>query len=464
MSSESKWITLFFLTCSWVIWNQWASFFFWLTSTGAVANTTMFSDFLNLYGNGKWWLAGAYVDPVTRVFSYPFAYPPTSLPIFGFFALFDFAFAVKLWIAMSLIAFIIAFLALLLVVNPKSRYLFASISCLLILTSYPLQTELKLGQINLLICSLTALSLVCQRLQHRFASAALLAMGTLLKGPPILFLVYFVGFRRDLTYLAHFLISCLAFFGLTLLVVPIQLYWYWLVNVFPSLFVGSGGTINESVLSPLSMWGFASFTPIILLTGVCLYATFAFCVNSRRFKRVQQSPLTADSLFLMNTLVLLLLGSRSWPQDYIWVILPAALMLSGLIVEDAHLVYFVPIAAATFLTNFDTYPLFPYYLNLPITMIPTGLLGSLVMFFALALYCFRHTIMLSNHQSGVKGTWGQTLSHFVWRIIPTRYHRLVLQGHYLRSRSLQATKSFKRAFQLSPSHPPAYAWNSRHDS
>ena len=359
----------------------------------------MFSEFFNLYGNGKWWLAGLYVDPTTRAFTYPFAYPPTSLPFFGFFALFGFGIAAQLWTAMSLAAFAIASLGLFFVVDSKRRYLFASIASLLFFTSYPLQLELHLGQINLLIGSLTVLSLVCQRMQHRFASAALLAVGTMMKGPPVLFLIYFVAFRRDLRYLVDFLICCLVGFGLSLLVVPIQLYSYWIVNIVPTLFVGSGVEINESIMRPLTQSNSAYLTPMILLAGVCLCAALAFYVNSHRFKGLQRSSLSADAMFLMNTLVILFLGSRSWPQDYVWVILPAALFLSGLMMEDVKIAYFALIGVATFLVNFNTYPIFPYYLNFPITMIPTGLVGSVLMFIALVLYYLRHGTILPNEHS-----------------------------------------------------------------
>ena len=380
----------------WVIWNQWATFFFWLTNWVTVSNTNVFSEFFSFYENGKWWLAGLYLDPITHAFTYPFAYPPTSLPFFGFFALFDFGIATQLWTAMSLAAFTIASLSLFFVVGSKRRYLFASIASLLFFTSYPLQLELHLGQINLLIGSLTVLSLACQRTQHRFASAALLAVGTMLKGPPVLFLIYFVAFRRDLRYLADFLVCCLVGFGLSLFFVPIQLYSYWVVNIVPTLFVGSGVEINESVMQSLTLSDLGYLTPVILLAGVCLYAAFAFYVNSHRFKGLQRSSLSSDAMFLMNTLVILFLGSRSWPQDYVWLILPAALFLSGLMMEDVKIAYFALIGVATFLVNFNTYPIFPYYLNFQVTMIPTGLVGSVLMFIALVLYYLRHGTIVPN--------------------------------------------------------------------
>jgi hypothetical protein len=400
-SDGARWIAITAFTCFWVIWNQWAAFFFWLTDWVTISNKVVFSEFFNLYNVGQWWLVGQHTDPVTHAFVYPFAYPPSSLPFLGFFASFEFGVAAQIWTALSLVAFAAAALSVLFVIDSR-RYLFASIASLLIFTSYPLQLELHLGQINLLIASLTILSLVFQRMEHRLASAAVLALGTLLKGPPILFLIYFVAFRKDLRYLVDYFASLLAGFGMSLFVVPIHLYWYWVVNVVPTLFVGSAVEINESVLRPLSHDGLASITPVILVAGVCSYAAFAFYVNTHWVKGLLRHALSADAMFLMNTLVILLLGSRSWPQDYVWVILPSALFLSELITENVKITYFALIGVATFLFNFNTYPIFPYFLGFPVTMIPTGLIGSLLMFSALILYYVRHGAILPGHAHPVE--------------------------------------------------------------
>ena len=362
----------------------------------------MLTDFSNLYLNGNWWLSGAYLDPPLHTLTYHFAYPPSSLPFLGLFAEFDFGTAAQLWITASLVMFVAALLSVFFIVKPNRRYLFVSITALLFFTSYPLQVELQLGQINLLIASLTVLSLVTQRLNHRFVSATLLAIGTLIKGPPALFLIYFVAFRRDLRYLVDFLTAMLAIVVLTFFFVPIQLYWYWIVNIVPTLFVSAGATINESITGSVSLDGLAYLTPAILLAGFCTYALFAFYVNSRWLKGFEHSSLSADAMFLMNTLIILLLGSRSWPQDYVWVILPAALFLSGLIIEDVKTAYFALIVAGAFLFNLDTYPLFPYYFHPTISMIPTAVIGNLLMFSCLILFYLRNGAILQDRPRQIR--------------------------------------------------------------
>jgi hypothetical protein len=290
---------------------------------------------------------------------------------------------------MELAVFFISLLSAAAILKPNRKYLFVSIGTLLFFTSYALRAELVLGQINLLLVGLTILSLVAHRTNHSRISATLLATGTLLKGPPVLFLVYFVVFHRDLRYLVHFLESTVAILGISFLVIPIQLYWIWVANIFPSLFVSTGLPINESVTGAIALSGFSYLTPVVFLAGVCAFTVFAYRVYAKSVTKLgAPSSIAADGMFLANTLVMLLLGTRSWPQDYVWVILPTALFLSALLVGNVKTSYFIVVCLAAFLFNFDTYPLFMYYLNQDIAwanyvpyvqMIGTGLIGGLLM-------------------------------------------------------------------------------------
>jgi hypothetical protein len=230
------------------------------------------------------------------------------------------------------------------------------------------------------------LSLTAYGSNHSRVSATLLAAGTLLKGSPVFFLLYFVVYHRDLRYLVYFLESSAAVFAISLLVVPIQLYWVWLVNVFPTLFIGSNLPLDESVMGVLSISGLRYITPVVFSVGVCLFAVFAYRVRPKSLtKPASQSSVAADAMFLMNSVVLLLLGTRSWPQDYVWVILPTALFLSALLAERVNPFYLTVVCVAAFLFNFDNYPLFLYYLNQYVgyrwydPMITTGLIGGLLM-------------------------------------------------------------------------------------
>jgi hypothetical protein len=394
-----------FMVSLWVIWDEWAAFFLWLIAWSTISTSVTLPDFYNLYCEGKWWLSGAYMYSGTHVFTYPFAYPPSSLPFFGFFAQFDFGGAAQLWTAMGLAVFFVALVSAAAVLRPARRYLFVSIAALLFFTSYALRAELQLGQINVLLAGLTILSLTAYRSKHSRVSATLLAAGALLKGPPLLFLLYFVVFHRDFRYLLHFLESAVAILGVSLLVVPIQLYWIWMANVFPTLFVSTALPTSVSVAGAVSLSNLSYFTPRVFVAGTCMFAAFAYriCPNSLT-KVAGQSSVAADAMFLMNSLVILLLGTRSWPQDYVWVLIPTALFLSALLVENANTYYFIVVGLAAFLFNFEPYPLFLYYLAqydiigsfIPQTQIllPTALIGVLLMASCLALLFIRPQTIL----------------------------------------------------------------------
>jgi len=384
-----------FMVCFWVIWNGWAGFFVWLTEWNTISNPKILYDFYNLYAQGKWWLSGAYLSH-GQVVSYPFAYPPSSLPFFGLFAHLEFGVAAQVWTALGLGVFFASVLGAVAMVKPDRQYLLAGVGGLLFFTSYALRVELVLGQVNLFLSGLTILSVAAHRSGHSRISAILLAEATLLKPVPVLFLVYFVVFYRDLRYLAYYGGALVATVGMSLLVVPIQLYWSWLVDVLPMLFVGTGSMINESVTGALSLYGFSTVTPLVVVGGLCVFVLFAYRVHPNSVS-IPWS-VSVDGMLLMNAVVVLLLGTRSWRQDYVWLILPTALLLSALLVENVTAPYFMVVSLAAFLTNFDTNPAFIYYLTqeVPvgyyasyIQMIPTGLLGASLIGLCLILLFIR---------------------------------------------------------------------------
>lgn len=437
-SERSPWIVMTLMVCLWVIWNGWAAFFLWLVDWATISNTGMLYDFFNLYTEGKWWISRAYVSTATHVFNYPFAYPPSSLPFFGFFAQFDFGVAAQLWTVMGLTIFLVATLSAAASLKPNRKYLFVSITALLFFTSYGVRAELRLGQANMLLVGLTILALVAQRSKHMRTSATLLAAGTLLKGPPVLFLLYFVVFYRDLRYLLYFVESTVAILGISLVVVPIQLYWVWLTNVFPTLFVSTALPINESITGPVALSGLSYVTPGLFVIGICMFAAFAYHAHTISFRKFRgYSPMTADAMFLMNSLIVLLLGTRSWPQDYVWTILPVALFLSALLAEGVKTPYFAVVALAAILFNFDVDPIFMYYLTYyhatapflsNIQMMPTGLIGGLLMVPALLLLFIRPQAIVRNHyHQGLLSNRRESVNHQPSRRVhavrvPARFH------------------------------------------
>jgi hypothetical protein len=259
------------------------------------------------------------------------------------------------------------------------RFILVSVVILLFFTSFPLESLLELSQSDLLIASLVILSLAGQRLKHEFLSAVLLAMAILMKETPILFLVYFVVFRRDLLYLARCLASIAIIVGVSLFVVPIESYWYYVVKVAPTLSEAFALTDNQSIVGVLSLAGLSKVTPYVSLAGFGLFALFSFYASSNRWKDFfGRNTLRADAMFLMNVLIMLLFGPRSTIYPYVWVILPLALFISALLMGKFKLTYLALVGLGAFLVNSDPHPLFLYYMGVSVTILPWITIGNMM--------------------------------------------------------------------------------------
>ena len=380
MAHENWWsktsiIMLFIL--AWLIWNFWAAN--WTPPWDVYGNI----DFFVFYTAGKAWLANMNPYPQIPVYGRPeFFYPPTSLLLFGLYAMFSFDAAKDLWFVTYMSVFAVAAIACTFMLRGERKRWYVLLALLLIFASYPLQNQMLTGQSDLLMASLTVLSLVCQRSKHDNVSAFLLASATLLKGPAILLLIYFVLYRHDIKYLLRFLLSTALIVGASLTVIPIQLYSYYLTNVAPNLLI-SAGEFHQSAVSYLAQAGVNYLSPIVSVAGVILFALFAFYVNSKKSSELDSDSFRDDTMFLMNILVYLLLGPQTSPYSYVWVILPLALVLSNLITqENVRFAYLALMGFETFLLSSNIYANFNLVVVGQIPY-PVNVAGSLMMIVSL---------------------------------------------------------------------------------
>jgi hypothetical protein len=332
---------------AWLIWN------FWIPDWTAPWNIYGYRDFLLFYGAGKALLQHRNPYPAFPVYGAPqFIYPPTSLLLFGFYAMFNFDFAKELWFITFLSAFVVAALSCTFMIKGERRLWFGLVTLLLVLASYPFHNLMFAGQSDMLGDSLAILSLVSQRSKHNYVSAFLLSVATLLKGPPVLLLIYFVAYRRDVKYLFRFLLSTAVIVGASLVVIPVQLYGDYVLNILPRLMIAAG-TFHQSAVSLLATVNVNYLSPVVSVVGVALFAFFAFYVNS---KTSGKDPLRDDSMFLMNIFVYLLLGPETSPYSYVWVILPLALVVSALVTDHkVRLMYIAVISFEAFLLSSNNY-------------------------------------------------------------------------------------------------------------
>ena len=366
MDQPIRWYILVVIVCVLIGWNFWLPTF--LYSTGPALYGSGGPDFNIFYTGGYLWLT--HKNPYLNT---GFVYPPTSLPFFGLFALFSTDMAALVWMVTYFFVFAVALLGLALTFEGERRTLYISIALLLFFTSYPLLIMMNLGQSDLLVASLAVLSLASQKLKHGFWSASLLAFATLLKGPPILLLVYFVLYRRDLAYLARFLLSTGTIIAVSLLFVPVQLYFYYLTNVVPALSIVSSSQVNQSIGWYVWLLGMGNLSSYISVLGVGLFASFSLYVNRRGLKLFREGPMRNDAMFLMNVLVLLLFGPRTWPANYVWIILPIALFLTTLMMEQVRVTYLCLVGLGTFLLNSALSQKFL------LTTLPLATIGNLVL-------------------------------------------------------------------------------------
>jgi hypothetical protein len=374
-----------------LVWNYWLPTFF---------NSPVLSigptDWLIFYYAGKLWLA--HQNPyLIGTGSTGFVYPPFALLLFGFFALFDFNFATELWTVTYILMFALALIVLALTIKSDRRGAYFWVAILLSLMSYPLMVMMKLGQCDLFVSSLCILSLASLRLKHSTCSAILLALGTLLQGPAVFLLIFFVIFRRDVRYLARFLIATLLMVGVSLILIPTSLYWTYFVDIVPTLTSIQSEASNQSLSSYLAMAGVAAFTPAVSLLGFLLFAILAFYVSSHKIT-MEHSLVRADAVFLMNVLLMLLLGPRSWDHTYVWVILPLALFLSSVLTKKVCLAYLTLVGCATFLVNATLIQTFLIW-QLNGVELPLDIIGNLVLILLLVVICVRPAAIIREKEA-----------------------------------------------------------------
>jgi len=375
--SSAKIYALSAMACALIAWNYWIPTF--LYSPSAVRYGSGFPDF-NLF-----YLAGHAILTHTEITR--FIYPPPSLPFYEFFALFNIDLASWLWMMTYLIVFIAAVAGLALTIGGVRRAYFVSLTGVLAFTSFPLLIMMNLGQVDLLVASLSILSLAMQRLEHENASAILLSCATLLKGPPLLLLIYFSLYRKDLRYFLRFIVVTIVIVAASLIVVPLNIYARYFGTVAPKVSVVSPSSLNQSLLSYTSS---TLFSAVVIIAGVIVLSVFTLWVTSKKFRMTVTDPLRDDGMFLLNVLVILLLSPRTWPGTYVWIILPVALFLSNLLQGKVKILYLTAVCFDTVLLNANLSQLFLQFSTYDI--LPLAISGNIMLTLILALSLLRPSV------------------------------------------------------------------------
>jgi len=379
-------------TCVIVCWNYWLpTFLVTFCPSSATYYGYNWADFNIFYTAGANWLT--HTNPYLSTYPGAFVYPPTFLPLYGGFALFRPDIAAWLWMGTYFAVFAVTSIVAVFSLNGERRALFASILPLLFFTSFPLLIMMELGQSDLLVASLSVLSLILLRMNRKYLSPLLLSIAVLLKGAPVFLLIYFVLYRRDWRYLANFLIFTMLIVGLSTLVVPLSWYSSFLTDVVPTLSVVQLEPMNQSIIRYLSLTGLGDASSNVSIAGTGLFAVFSFVIG-RKLSTIRYEPLQDDAIFLLNVLIMLLLGPRSWPATYVWVILPLALFLSSILRENVRPVYLVLVGLATILLSSTLVQFFLVQVisqmnHLQLVELPLLIIGNMIMVVCLTIVLVR---------------------------------------------------------------------------
>jgi len=122
----------------------------------------------------------------------------------------------------------------------------------------------------------------------------------------------------------------------------------------------------------------SQITLAVSVTAWVLFGVFSVWVTSKKIPS-GHGLLSADAMFLMNILVILLFSPRNTIYPYVGVILPLALFLSALLIERVNLGYLTLVAFGTLLLNSV---LSPSFLYTPI-LLPLELIGGLILIISL---------------------------------------------------------------------------------
>lgn len=258
-----------------------------------------------------------------------YIYPPTMLPFYSLLGHLDYDLARIIWAIGYLYVHLVVLLAIAFQSRTMRRGMVVLLGLLLTITSQPLLYHLRQGQINLLIMGLVVASFLVQEANHKFLSAFLLVLATVIKVNPVVFLITFVVYKRDLQYLMYFLSILI---GLTLgsmLLVPPVLYREYLLVVLPSLFNASSFYFNQSLIRLIP--SINNLPQLVAFAGFSSFALYAWIVGRRHSTTPNERSLYAKGMLFMNSLAILLFSSLSWEMTYVWIILPATLFLSDLI-------------------------------------------------------------------------------------------------------------------------------------
>ena len=321
-------------------------------------------DFFAYYNAGARFENGAnpyfYGDPTSRNFS-DFIYPPTLLPVYGLISNIEYDQARLLWVGLYFTGYALCFSILVLAVKKELRSILFACGLVLTSASFPLLMHIHNGQTDILVSSMVLIAYVAYIRGYKTGSAFLFALATMTKVSPVLFLIYFVIFLRDYRFLITFCLWVAGMLLLSLLAVPFSLYVDYILQVLPEVGKGASYWLNQSIVKfiPASQGGLAL---VISLAGFASFGLFTNWLvrhypDTRRIpgKSIGEKHIISENVFILNILVILIFSGMVWSMAYVWMILPAALLVTRLLTSRPKTWYLVLVCGSLFLLESKVY-------------------------------------------------------------------------------------------------------------
>jgi hypothetical protein len=311
-----------FLLIFWNFWLPEAQTFFNLLSGRARANNI---DFTAYYRGGQAYLQGQ--DPYSGTSGgQPFIYPPTFIPLFALLADLSYKRARYLWLGLYSLFFILNLLLLLYYSHRSERVPLTRIVAIIAITSTPLLWVIRQGQIDLITISLCFASFLFYRKKFSMISAFLLAVATLVKVNPLLFMITYLVFFRDFKYLLRYLACLAGLVAISALFFPLNWYLVYISQVLPALTAGKTSFLNQTVVR---IFAHQPVLPqITTLLGFGLFTLFSWFAGAKLKQHtgsdLAEQDFFAFAQFLMNAITILLFSGSTWLMAYVWIILPSA--------------------------------------------------------------------------------------------------------------------------------------------
>lgn len=246
-------------------------------------------------------------------------YPPISVVILAPFGLLPYELAENAWTAASYLSLVTTIIILLKSIGPKISVLNFFVLHSLLMLSFPVKFTLGMGQINLLLLLLVALSFYFFQKERQYLSGSMLALAASIKLSPVILLLFYVR-KKQWKTVVSFLALFILLNGVGLILLGTQATQDYWMDILPSIpTVGNASYYNQALTGWLSRAFIPDFTAKIvnyIVFGGLLF--FSFC-NTATHRRSATLELGEYGLFLLSTLIGI---GLAWQHHFVTALIP----------------------------------------------------------------------------------------------------------------------------------------------